>query len=344
MHSTPLLILAGLVLVALLVSLGSGAVPIAPARVVSILWTALSRGTDAAAGQDAIILIDIRAPRTCLGLMVGAALAVSGALLQGLFRNPLADPGLVGVSAGAALAAATVIVLGDRWALARFDAFRGVLLPAGAFGGGLLATLVLYALATRAGRTSVAIMLLAGVALGALSGAVTGLLVYLSNDRQLRDLTFWSLGSLGGATWPKVFTEAILVLPTLLVVSVMARALNSLALGEAEAFHLGVAVQRTKTIMIVLVALAVGSSVALVGPIGFVGLVVPHILRLTAGSDHRVVLPGSALLGGVLLVFADILARTLAAPAEIPIGILTAAIGAPFFLWILLSRSRGIAA
>ncbi|UDL95546.1 iron ABC transporter permease [Lichenihabitans sp. PAMC28606] len=326
-------------------SVGLGAVTISPSRILMVLRAALTRDPALDAAHDGLILLDIRIPRTLLGFLVGAALAMSGALLQGLFRNPLADPGLIGVSAGAALAAAAAIVLGDRWIPGLLDGpWAVVVLPLAAFGGGLAATSILYGLATRDGRTSVALLLLAGVALGALAGAATGLLVYLSDDRQLRDLTFWSLGSLGGATWGKVATAAMLILPVLVIVPFLARSLNALALGEADAYYLGVPVQRTKRIMIGLVALAVGSSVALAGPIAFIGIVVPHLLRLTAGADHRIVLPASALLGGSLLVGADILARTLAAPAEVPIGILTAAIGAPFFLWLLLTRAQDIGA
>ena len=276
--------------------------------------------------------------------MVGAGLAVSGALMQGLFRNPLADPALVGVSAGAGLAAAAVIVLGDG--LVRALGLPGPLpyavLPAAAFLGGLAATLGLYRVATRSGRTSVATMLLAGIAFGALSGAMTGLLVYASDDRQLRDLTFWSLGSLGGASWAKVAATAPAILPVLAAVPFLGRGLNALVLGEAEAFHLGIPVERLKRTAILLVAVAVGASVAAAGVIGFVGLVVPHALRLAIGPEHRRLLPASALLGGALLVLADVAARLAVAPAELPIGIVTALVGAPVFLWLLLTGTRGV--
>jgi iron complex transport system permease protein len=275
--------------------------------------------------------------------MIGAALASSGALMQGLFRNPLADPGLVGVSAGAALAAAATITFGDKLLAPLIGPLPFGALPVGAFAGGLLTTLGLYLVATRSGRTSIATMLLAGVAFGALAGAVMGLFSYLSDDRQLRDLSFWSLGSLSGATWTKVMAVAPFILPTLLTMPFLARGLNALSLGEAEAFHLGVPVQRVKAIAVLLVAIAVGASVAAAGMIGFVGIVVPHVLRLMAGADHRMLLPASSLLGAALLVAADTMARTIAAPAELPIGILTAAIGAPYFLWLLLRRQGGIA-
>lgn len=336
------LLLCGLaVLLALssLVALSVGASGIPVARTLSILTDAVGSGV--ASGGDALIVLQVRLPRLLLGLLIGAALASSGALMQGLFRNPLADPGLIGVSAGAALAAATTITLGDALLAPVAGRIPFGILPLGAFVGGLLTTLGLYAIATRSGRTSIATMLLAGVAFGALSGAIMGLFSYISDDRQLRDLSFWSLGSLSGATWTKVMAIAPLVLPVLLATPFLARGLNALSLGEAEAFHLGVPVQRVKASTILLVAVAVGASVAGAGMIGFVGIVVPHVLRLIAGPDHRWLLPASALLGAALLVSADTVARTLVAPAELPIGILTAAIGAPFFLWLLLRRERG---
>lgn len=335
-------IFAGLGLLAcaaVLLSLGLGAVRIPPGRVLDIL---IRGGGDPALARDALVVLNIRLPRTLLGLMVGAGLAVSGALMQGLFRNPLADPALVGISAGSGLAAATVIVLGDR--LRAAAGLSGPMpyaaLPIAAFLGGLATTFGLYRVATRAGRTSVATMLLAGIALAALAGALTGLLVYASDDRQLRDLTFWMLGSLSGATWAKVAASAPAILPVLLLVPFLGRGLNALVLGEAEAFHLGIAVERLKRLAILLVAVAVGAGVAAAGVIGFVGLVVPHVLRMTIGPEHRRLLPACALLGGALLVLADIVARLVAAPAELPIGIVTALVGAPVFLWLLLGRVR----
>ncbi len=328
-----------LLLLLAIASLGSGAVKISPMRVVDVIIGWITGDREAMASRDALIILSIRVPRLVLGALIGAALAVSGALMQGLFRNPLADPGLVGVSSGAALAAGFTIVLGDRIFGTVSAQLPFVLLPFGAFFGGLASTLILYAIATRHGRTSVAVMLLAGVALGAFAGALTGLLAFISDDRQLRDLTFWSLGSrrdalCGRPRWPDAS------LPVLLAVPFLARGLNALLLGEAEAFHLGIPVQMLKRTAIVMVAVAVGAGVAAAGVIGFVGIVVPHLLRLMFGPDHRTLLPFSALLGAILLTGADLLARTLVAPAELPIGILTAAIGAPFFLWLLLRRDR----
>jgi ABC-type hemin transport system ATPase subunit/ABC-type Fe3+-siderophore transport system permease subunit len=257
-------ILALAVLLALLAiaSLGTGAVAIPADRVVAVLVGWLTGDADILASREALVILSIRMPRVALGCLIGAALAVSGALMQGLFRNPLADPGLVGVSSGAALAAGATIVLGDRILGTVSAQLPFILLPFGAFFGGLASTLILYAIATRHGRTSVAIMLLAGVALGAFTGSLTGLLAFVSDDRQLRDLTFWSLGSLSGASWTKVATVTPLILPVLFCVPFLARGLNALLLGEAEAFHLGIAVQRLKRAAILMVAVAVGASVA----------------------------------------------------------------------------------
>ncbi|WP_442865937.1 FecCD family ABC transporter permease [Aminobacter sp. HY435] len=298
-------------------------------------------GQEALSARDSIIIYDIRLPRVILGILIGAALAVSGAVMQGLFRNPLADPGLIGVSAGSGLGAVSVIVLGST-VLAPFTALLGSFaLPLAAFGGGLVTTVTLYNVATRQGRTSIATMLLAGIALGAMAVALTGILVYMADDRQLRDLTFWQLGSLAGATWGKIAASGPIIVLALAVTPFLAKGLNALSLGEATANHLGVPVQRLKYVAIVAVSGAIGASVAVSGGIGFVGIVVPHLLRLAIGPDNRYLLPASALLGGCLLLLADAVSRTIVAPAELPIGIVTAAVGGPFFLWILL-RKRGV--
>ncbi|MEM9707544.1 MAG: iron ABC transporter permease [Pseudomonadota bacterium] len=288
-----------------------------------------------------VILFDIRIPRLMMGVLVGAALAVSGAVMQGLFRNPLADPGLVGVGSGAGLGAIAAIVLGASLPSGIALAIGNYLVPIAAFLGGWITTLVLYRVSTRNGKTSVAVMLLAGIALGALAGALSGILVYRADDAQLRDLTFWGLGSLGGATWAKAFAAAPLIILSLAVAPFLARALNGLALGEAAAAHLGIPVQRMKSVAILTVASATGAAVAVSGGIGFVGIVVPHLLRIAVGPDHRYLLLNSALLGAALLVGADMISRSVIAPAELPIGIVTATLGGPFFLWILL-RNRGL--
>jgi iron complex transport system permease protein len=333
------LLALALALIALSVfAIGTGPLMIAPKHVIHILVRALS-GSDQSSSRDALVVLDIRLPRVLLAIMIGGNLAVSGALLQSLFRNPLADPAIVGISAGAALAAATVIVLGDKYLPADLP-FTGV--PLAASIGALIATSVLYLIATRNGQTSVATLLLAGIALGALASAVTGLLTFLADDRQLRDLTFWSLGSLGGATWDKVAALAPPFVLLLIAFPFLARGLNALSIGEAEAFYLGVRVQRLKIAIIILVALAAGTSVAAAGIVGFVGIVVPQLLRLLQGPEHRLLLPACVLLGAALMLGADTCARTLVAPAELPVGILTASIGAPFFLWLLLERRQGL--
>jgi iron complex transport system permease protein len=336
------IVLLGLGLVlTMLFSLASGASDASAVSVVRNWLFGAAEGTDVLSIRDNIIVYDIRLPRVVLGALVGAALAVSGAVMQGLFRNPLADPGLIGVSAGASLGAVAVIVLGGTMLAPLTAVFGTFTLPLAAFFGGLVTTLVLYQVATRQGRTSVATMLLAGIALAALAMALTGVLIFMADDRQLRDLTFWQLGSLAGATWQKIGAVGPVIAAAMIAVPFLARGLNALALGEATASHLGISVQRLKYIAILSVSAAVGSAVAVSGGIGFVGIVVPHLLRLLIGPDNRYLLPASALLGAALLLLADSVARTIVAPAELPIGIVTALAGAPFFLWILL-RKRGI--
>lgn len=336
-----ILALATLLITTMLFSLTSGASDASVVTVVREWLFNASSADEVLSARDRIIIYDIRLPRVILGALIGASLAVSGAVMQGLFRNPLADPGIIGVSAGAGLGAVTMIVLGGTFMAPVTYIFGIYSLPFAAFLGGLAFTLILYQVATRRGQTSVATMLLAGIALGAMAGAYMGVLVYLADDRQLRDLTFWGLGSLAGATWTKVAAAGPIIIVTLLAAPFLARGLNALSLGEGAARHMGIPVQRFKNLAIVTVAAATGASVAVSGGIGFVGVVVPHLLRLAIGPDHRYLLPASALLGASLLLLADAVSRTIVAPAELPIGIVTAAVGAPFFLWILL-RKRGL--
>lgn len=333
-RATPWLVLLVIAMSAL--SLGTGASGVSALATVGD-WM---MGREVAL-RDSVVLLDIRLPRLAMGLMVGAALAVSGAVMQGLFRNPLADPGLVGVGAGAGLGAVSAFVLGAMLPLWVQDIVGNHLVALAAFLGGWCSTMLLYRIATRAGQTSVATLLLAGIALGALAGALTGILIYMASDQQLRDLTFWGMGSLSGGSWTKIITAAPLILPTLLLAPLLGRGLNALALGEAAASHMGLEVQRLKLLAILAVAAATGAAVAVAGSIGFIGIVVPHLLRLAFGADHRWLLPHAALLGAALLVGADVIARLIVAPAELPIGIVTACIGAPVFLWILLRRAKG---
>lgn len=277
-----------------------GAYRLSPAQLLGALTaTDAQLAGDAALRQARAVLVDIRAPRVVLALFVGAGFGAAGAAMQALFRNPLADPGLIGVSSGAAL---------------------------------------VYRLAVARGRLALPLLLLAGIAINALAGAGIGLLTYLADDAQLRSLTFWSLGSVGGAQWRTIAAVAPFALAGCVLLAREQHALNALQLGEAEAMHLGVPVPRVKRRVLVGTAMCVGALVSCTGAIGFIGLVAPHCVRLAAGADQRIVMPGAALFGALLAVAADLAARTLAAPAEIPLGILTALIGAPFFLALLWKR------
>lgn len=333
-----------LLLIAMIVlSCAIGAVQVPPLHVLLIILGKIGLPLPEAlseniAPQAQAVVWSIRFPRVLLGICVGAGLAMSGVALQGLFRNPLADPGLIGVSSGAAFGAAAVIVLGATVAPGLAVMLGGFTLPVAAFAGGLAVSLLIYRLASRGGTTAMATLLLAGIAINALTGAAIGGFSYLATDQQLRTLTFWNLGSLGNADWPLIK----ILMPTLTLAAIgLARCthgLNALLLGESEAGHLGIDTQMLKRAVIFWSALAVAVSVAFTGMIGFIGLITPHIVRLLCGADHRHVMPGAALLGGSLILGADLLARTVAVPAEIPIGILTALLGAPFFLFLLLRQ------
>jgi iron complex transport system permease protein len=330
-----------LFVVVALLSLAIGPTGISLQALPRALAASLGSTTDAAAERDRLVLIDLRLPRTLLAAFVGAALATSGAMMQGLFRNPLADPGLIGVSSGAALCAVVAIVLGHGIAAPLIGALGMYALPVAAFAGGLVTTFALVAIAGRHGQLAVGTLLLAGIAVGAFTGSLTGLLAYVSDERELRDLTLWSMGSLSGASWEKVFAVLPFAIAIALVVPRLTRGLNGFLLGEGEAMHLGIDTERTKRMTIAATAAAVGSAVAVAGVIGFVGLVVPHLMRLISGPDHRVVLPGCALLGATLVIVADIFARMIVRPGELPIGIVLAFIGAPVFLHLVLRRGMG---
>lgn len=280
-----------------------------------------------------LVLTQIRAPRVIMAALTGAMLGIAGTIMQGLFRNPLADPGLIGVSAGAALAAACVIVLGQE------TFFFGIpqiwAIPVSGIAGSFGATLLLYGFATRNGITSISRILLAGVALGAFSGALTGILVFRANDTALRDLTFWTMGSFTGSTWPRICVLLPFVAIALVGALWLAKPLNAMLLGESDARLIGYPVERIKGIAMLIVACAVGPSVSFVGSIGFIGVIVPHLVRLVTGPDHRLVLPASGFLGAILLTIADTWARTLAPPSDVPVGIITALLGTPAFVWLL---------
>ncbi len=334
-----------LLVVALVLALGIGTYAIDP---LSILANLLDIAASAGAGLDdriavdAQVLLSIRLPRLLLAAMSGASLALCGAVMQGLFRNPLADPSLIGVTSGASAGASCAIVAGGIWA-----GQAGAGLPSvavGAFVGGLLTTLLVYRLATTTSGTSVATMLLAGIAIGALAGALNSLSGFVGDNDMLRRISLWQMGNLTGADWRRV---ALMSTITLLLVVLLPRdsqALNAMLLGESEARYLGIEVQWLKRRLILLTALGVGITVAVAGALAFVGLMVPHLIRLLIGPDHRQLLPASALAGALLLVIADTFARTIIAPAEMPTGIVTALLGAPFFVWLLYQQRRQLAA
>jgi iron complex transport system permease protein len=342
----PATALGAMALLALLVLLwasAQGAYAIAPAQLLQVLgqWVT-GQGGQQEAGAQELVFLHIRLPRLLLGVVAGAGLGLAGALMQGLFRNPLADPGLIGVSSGAALAAAFTIVLGQAWLPGLQVGLGSWALALAAFAGGMGVTVLIYLLAQTLGGTRVGLMLLAGIAVNALAGAGLGYLSYVSSDEQLRNLQLWLMGSLGQSRWSTVVLVGSVVLVCNAAALRLARPLNALALGEAQAQLLGVPVERCKRWIVVVTALAVGAVTSATGIIGFIGLVAPHGVRLIAGPDHRVVLPCSALLGAALVVGADALARTVVQPAEMPLGVLTAFIGVPLFLWMLRQFRSGL--
>ena len=319
------------------VSLGMGAYYISVQRVVVLVLAKISSFAPVDADQlQSDVLFVIRMPRVLLGLLVGAALGISGAAIQGVFRNPLAEPGLIGISSGASLFAVMIIAL-ETWVFSSLATWMGYyLLAVGAFIGAGFAALFVYRIAVKDGRPSVTTMLLAGIAINAFAGALTGLMTYMSTEQQLRTITFWMLGSLGGATWESLSAIVPFILIPLVVLPFFGKALNAFALGEIEADLLGMQTDKVKKWVVILSTLAVGASVAVSGVIGFVGLVVPHTVRLMGGADYRYVLIGSMLMGGVVLTLADVISRVLVAPIELPIGVITALLGTPVFLYILV--------
>ncbi|MGP9435164.1 FecCD family ABC transporter permease [Ewingella sp. AOP8-B2-18] len=322
--STPVRVLAGLAIILLIlavIAMNAGALSV-PLRSV------LSRHMDDGLWQ---IWVTIRLPRVLLAVLVGCALACSGAVMQGLFRNPLADPGLLGISSGAALFVAMSIVL--PMSLPPIIALYGQMFAA--FAGSVVVSVIVFTL-SRFGHGNLSRLLLAGIAINAICGAMVSVLTYVSDDQQLRQFSLWMMGSLGQAQWPTLIVAATLILPACVASFLLSRRLNLLQLGDEDAHYLGVNVRRTQLQLLLISALLVGVAVAVTGVIGFIGLVIPHLLRLRVGADHRWLLPGSALGGACLLLLADTLARTLVAPAEMPVGLLTSLIGGPYFLWLIL--------
>ena len=294
---------------------------------------------DAESSRAHLVLTQIRFPRAILAAAVGAMLGICGAATQGLFRNPLADPSLIGVTAGAS-AGAAVMIFSASSVLALTGVFGLGIIIIGAFVGGAAAVLLVYRIATNEQGTSVATMLLAGIAITAIAGGLTSLIEFFANNEMLRRISLWRMGGLDGANYTRVWLGLGFIVTLLLVLPRYSTALNALLLGESEARHLGIGVQKTKTTIVVFVALGIAASVALAGSIAFVGLVVPHIVRLLIGPDHRTLLPMSAVGGASLLLLADVVSRTVVAPIELPVGLVTAFLGAPFFISLLRTRQR----
>lgn len=330
--------LAGLLLVLFMAALATGAVAIPPRQVLAILLSPWL-GAGEFEPSQAHVLLAIRLPRVLMGALIGAALATAGAALQGLMRNPLADAGLIGVSSGAALFVVGFLVLGLNVAPALTQHLGHFALPLVAFVGGLCACGLVYGLAERAGQIAISTLLLAGMAVNALAGAGTGLLTFVATDAQLRNITFWALGSLGGATWANLITMSPYCLIALAMLFRLGVWLDVYQLGEGDAYYLGVNVAQLKRQVMLFAALAVGAAVAFAGAIGFVGLIVPNLARLISGPSHRHILVNAALLGASLLLGADLVARTSVTPAELPLGVVTAALGAPFFMWLLVKKA-----
>lgn len=292
--------------------------------------------------SDKYVFLDIRLARIFMAILVGSSLAVSGTIMQGIFKNPLATPDLIGITSGATLMAAITIVLGSYFYQFFPMYVQNSLLSFAAFIGALITTILVYRISIVSGRTNVTIMLLSGVALSSLGFAIVGIMIYLSKEDQLRDLTFWTLGSLSAASWNKNLILTFVIIVSFFFLMNKGKALNAMMLGEKEAEHLGVNVERIKKQIVLLTALMVGICVAFSGTIGFVGLIVPYILRLIFKSNYQFILPLSAVVGAILLLFADTLSRVIVAPTEVPIGVLTAFLGAPIFIAILISYKKSL--
>lgn len=336
------LVFALALLAAITLALLVGPMPIAPARALALLLGELGLPlAEPASEVERVVLVSLRAPRVLVGGLVGAALACGGAALQAIFRNPLADPQLIGVASGAALAAALVIVLGSPLLVALLDQDLALApLALAAFAGALLSTRFVVRIASVSGRPAMAHMLLAGIAVNALAWSGVGALQFAADDVQLRDLSHWMLGEVGRASWAELPWLALVVIPAIVLLQRLAPALDVSLLGDAAAHALGVELDRLRRRVLLLVSAMVALAVACTGPIGFVGLAVPHVLRLLVGGSQRGLYLDAALLGAALLIAADALARIVVAPAELPVGILTSLLGAPLFLSLLLRDLR----
>ena len=324
-----LIVLAVLLAVSAIVSAGIGSVRIHPVETAKVIWHHLGGSVTVDPAYDSIVW-GLRLPRIALAILVGAALALAGVLMQALFHNPMADPYIVGVSSGAAFGAVLVVALGLNVAVGMFS-----LMPLAAFAGGLATTFLVYSLARRAGRVPIGTLLLTGIAIGALMQAVTSFMLLQQGSNELRQVMSWLMGSLDGRQWSHVLGLLPYTGVGLLMVVILQRDLNVLALGDETAHYLGVNIERSKFLLLLVASLLAAAAVAVSGIIAFVGLIIPHLMRLIVGPNHRVLLPACLLCGGLLLVWADVIARSLLPGTELPIGIVTSVLGSPFFLYLL---------
>lgn len=338
-YGTVYIILLVVLIALVLLSASVGAVSLSTWEIVNLIKHRMGAAVSVNSIHEGLFF-EIRLPRTFLCVFVGAALSVSGALMQSLFRNPIVEPGLVGTSAGSALGAALLIVLGNNTFFTSIRFLGDLMMPLCAFLGGLVATLLVYYFSASLNRVNISIMILAGIAINAMANGITGFLAYIARDPQARSITFWSLGTLSGASWKTVWIVGSSTVAGFMLSLRFAKPLNALQLGDAEAGYLGVRTERLKILLILVNTLLVAVATSMVGIIAFVGLVVPHLLRILKGSDNRYLIIGSAMMGAIILILTDIICRIIIAPAEMPIGIVTAFIGAPVFLWLLYRFKR----
>ena len=342
-----IIFLIGLFLLAIisLVSTTIGPVKISILQIIDILFESININTNLSSSEISqafkTVVIDIRLPRILMGIIVGIALGISGAILQGLFRNPLIDPGFIGVSSGAAIGAMFVIMFSQLIAIEN-NFYVQFLLPVFAMSGGLSTTILVYKMSQMSGKTNIMAMLLSGIAVNAFSGSIIGFLVYRASDMELRSFTFWTLGSLDNSNWLIVSIAVVAILIPIIISINLRKKLDIFMLGDAEAGYLGLNIEKLKKRIIFISALMVGVTVAFCGMIGFIGLVTPHLVRLIMGPSHKTLIFGSAILGAIILILADFISRIIIAPAQLPIGIITSALGAPFFLWLIVSQKQKI--
>jgi iron complex transport system permease protein len=336
-----LIISAVLLVIIAVLSLNTGVYDFGENSPFRALWQFI-KGDPSLSLSDKYVIWDVRAARIVMAILIGGMLSVSGTSLQGLFKNPLATGDLIGLTSGATLLAAIAIVLGGHFKEYLPEVVQFSLVGIAAFIGSFLSMMLVYRISTSGGKTNVVMMLLTGVAITAIGFSITGFLIYISKDEQLRDLTFWNLGSLAAATWTKNIILAVVMTIAYIILLPKGKALNAMMLGEKDAQHLGINVEKLKKQIIITVALMVGTCVAFSGTIGFVGLIVPYILRLLFKSNNTFILPLSAMCGSILLLTADTFSRSIVAPSELPIGILTALMGGPIFIAILVKFKKSL--